>query len=84
MHTMRKRKIERRDKKAFQIGFWEGFLGAGLIFAPKSLAKSKQYDVSVSKAWSEVGHAFSEVMTREGAIVEQKTQQKPPRSKFAA
>lgn len=77
-------KMDRRDRKALQKGFVDGFLGAGFVFSSKSLASSRQYDVSVGKAWSEVGRAFSDVMAKEGAIVEQKADQKRPRHKAAA
>lgn len=63
--AMRKGMMDRNDRKALYNGFVAGFFGVGCIFAPKSMADSEKYEISVSHAWSEVGRAFSEIMTKE-------------------
>lgn len=79
--TMRKGMLDRNDRKALHKGFLDGFLSAGWFFASKSLVDSRKYEVSVSRAWSDVGRAFSEVLKTEGAIRGQKARVNKERSR---
>jgi len=74
-HGMLWKKMSDADRKALTRGFVDGFLGAGCALASKPLATSHDYDVSVSKAWSDVGRAMSDAMGKERVRREQRRQQ---------
>jgi hypothetical protein len=73
MSAMPYKKFQIFASRAFRRGFADAFLGTGSLFVSKRLSNSGKYEVSVEKAWAEVGRAFHDVMRSEGIACGAKT-----------
>jgi hypothetical protein len=79
------RMSKNRSKAALiASGFADGFFSAGGLFTSTKKLKARDYRTSVSDAWDQVGRTMEGVMTKEGVVIEQKTNARAGRTKAAA
>ncbi|MBA3447024.1 MAG: hypothetical protein H0T56_05365 [Pseudaminobacter sp.] len=66
-------KSARNWSRAFFDGFGRGFIAPSLMFAPLNIRRDKRFDVSVEKAWEDVGRILSGSMAAEDILIGKKT-----------
>lgn len=71
INTMSAVKKSQKPSRKLIIGFARGFAAPSLLFSHSKIRRDKRFDVSVERAWQDVGRALRGALTEEDRRREQ-------------
>lgn len=70
--------------KSFQKGFWRGVSAQAGTLTPPPVVRTKRFDASVERAWSDVGRVLTDATRTEGARIDKETGTSNAKGKITA
>lgn len=70
--------------RGFKRGFWRGASAHMWTFMAPHVVRTRRFDVSVERAWSDVGRILTDVTRTEGARIDEETNTSTGKTKLPA